>query len=265
VKRSYLFVPGNRPARFDKAYECGAHAVIIDLEDAVAPEEKAAARDAIANWLQPRHRIYVRVNAVDTPWFADDLRLVRSHAVAGVLLPKAESAESIHALAPARSPDVTVVPLIETAVGVLRAEAVAKAPNVERLAFGSIDFQLDTGILGEGDELLLARSHLVLASRAASVQSPIDGVTLALDDESALRADVERAKRLGFGAKLCIHPRHVMAVNAAFAPSEQEIAWARRVVDAADGAGGNAVRLDGKMVDRPVIERARALLSQSQG
>jgi citrate lyase subunit beta/citryl-CoA lyase len=262
MKRSYLFVPGNRPARFDKACECGAHAVIVDLEDAVAPDEKATARDAIANWLQPRHRIYLRINAVDTEWFTDDLRLVRSAGVAGVLLPKAESAQSVAAVTAARSLDLAVVPLIETAVGILRAEAIAGASNVERLAFGSIDFQLDTGIAGDGDELLLARSHLVLASRAASVQSPIDGVTLALDDESALRADVERAKRLGFGAKLCIHPRQVAAVNAGFAPSDQEIDWARRVVEAANEAGGNAVRLDGKMVDRPVIERARVMLSQ---
>jgi citrate lyase subunit beta/citryl-CoA lyase len=131
------------------------------------------------------------------------------------------------------------------------------------LAFGAIDFQLDTGISGDGDELLMARSQLVLVSRVAGLLPPIDGVTMSLDDEQALRADVDRARLLGFGGKLCIHPRQIAAVNAGFSPQPTELAWAQRVMEAAASAQGNAVRLDGKMIDRPVIERARALLASA--
>jgi citrate lyase subunit beta/citryl-CoA lyase len=127
-------------------------------------------------------------------------------------------------------------------------------------AFGSIDFQLDTGIDGEAEELLYARSPLVLASRVAGVLPPLDGVTAALDDPDRLADDVHRARRLGFGGKLCIHPRQIEAVNRGFSPSEAEVSWARRVVEAAETAGTGAFRVDGEMVDRPVLERAQSVL-----
>ncbi|HEY6409595.1 MAG TPA: aldolase/citrate lyase family protein, partial [Ktedonobacteraceae bacterium] len=135
-----------------------------------------------------------------------------------------------------------------------------------RLAFGSIDFQLDTAISGEQEELLYARSRLVLASRITSILPPVDGVTMALDDLARLQDDVARARRLGFGGKLCIHPRQVDTINRGFAPTGSERAWARRILEAAEasGAGGaGALQLDGELVDRPVIERARSILAQA--
>ena len=139
----------------------------------------------------------------------------------------------------------------------------AEAPRVERLAFGSIDFRLDAGIDGEAEELLYARSRLVLASRVAGILPPLDGVTAALDDPDRLAEDVDHARRLGFGGKLCIHPKQIEAVNRGFVPSEAEALWARRVLEAAGAAGMEVVRFEGEMIDRPVIERARGILARA--
>ncbi|MDP2007928.1 MAG: CoA ester lyase [Rubrivivax sp.] len=259
-QRSFLFVPGNRPARFDKACAAGADVVIVDLEDAVVGAEKAAARDAARAWLQTGGRAWLRLNGTETAWHALDLPLLDLPGVLGVMLPKAERREDLQALA-ARAAGRPLVPLIETALGLWRAHELASVPGVTRLAFGSVDFQLDTGIVGEGDELLYARSQLVVVSRAAGLLAPVDGVTVALEDADVLAADVVRARRLGMGAKLCIHPQQVAVVNRGFLPRPDEIAWAREVVAAALAAQDNAVRLDGKLIDRPIIERARALLA----
>jgi citrate lyase subunit beta/citryl-CoA lyase len=259
IPRSYLFVPGDRPERFAKALASGADAVIVDLEDAVAIAAKDAAREALGAWLATAghaSRIVVRINAVDTPWFAADLELCRSPAVAAVMLPKAERVSDLARI------EKPLLPLLETAAGIDAARELARAARVQRLVFGSIDLQLDLGISGEGDELLLFRSQLVLMSRLAGIAPPVDGVCTAIDDAAQLRADTQRARRLGFGAKLCIHPRQAQVVNAGFSPSEDELVWARRVRDAAAQAGGAAVAVDGKMVDRPVILRAEALLRQ---
>jgi citrate lyase subunit beta/citryl-CoA lyase len=262
MDRSYLFVPGNRPERFDKACGAGAHAVIVDLEDAVAPAHKPAAREAVRGWLGAAGPVWLRINGPESEWFAGDLDLVALPGVKGVVLPKAEDAAVVAEVRGRAGPGTGIIPLVETAVGLARAEALARAAGVERLAFGSVDFQLDTGIAGDREELLLARSQLVLASRLAGCLAPVDGVTVALDDEAQLRDDVERARRLGFGGKLCIHPKQVAVVNAGFRPPEAQLAWARRVLEAAAGASGNAVRLDGKLIDRPIVDRARALLAQ---
>lgn len=255
---SYLFVPGSQPLRFDKACASGADAVIIDLEDAVAPGDKGNARAAVAAWLRPGRRVIVRINAADTPWFEDDVALCALDGVAGVMLPKAESCDVLEALA-ARLPAMPILPLIESARGFHAAGQLALCPQVQRLVFGSIDFQLDLGIDGEGEELLLFRSGLVLASRLAGIAAPVDGVTVAVDAPALLDHDARRARRLGFGGKLCIHPAQLATVNAAFAPTSAALAWARKVVDAASGESG-AFRLDGKMVDRPVVLRAQAVL-----
>jgi len=260
LPHSLLFVPGDRPERFDKAFSSGAGLVILDLEDAVAPGNKEQARSFIARWLDEAKPVAVRINAADTEWFNDDLALCRHPAVAAVMLPKAESADvarHVRALAP----QAAVLPLIETARGFAYAEAIAGAQGVQRLVFGSIDFQLDLGIDGDGGELLFFRSQLVLASRLAGAAAPIDGVSTAIDDAQALRDDTARARRLGFGAKLCIHPKQVATVNAGFALTAEERAWARRVIEAAEQAQGAAAALDGKMIDKPVLLRARALLA----
>ncbi|MFY8104127.1 MAG: HpcH/HpaI aldolase/citrate lyase family protein [Ramlibacter sp.] len=259
--RSYLFVPADRPERFTKALQAGAHAVIIDLEDAVAPGAKAAARAGLDDWLRgaPERSVHLRINAMQTPWFEDDLALCVMPAVQGVILPKTESTDQVAVLAGV-APGTPVLPLIETAAGLEACRAIARAPGVQRLVFGSLDFQADLGIEGDDDALLAFRSELVLASRLGQLQAPVDGVTTALDDHQVLAADTARARRLGFGAKLCIHPRQVQAVNDGFAPSPQELAWARRVMEAMQSQPQGAITVDGKMVDAPVLKRARALL-----
>ena len=260
--RSFLFVPGNRPERFDKACAAGADLTLIDLEDAVAPPDKAAAREAIRGWLNPTRSVYLRINGADTDWFQDDLALLGLPGVKGAVLPKAEHSASITEIH-AAAPGLPVVALIESAVGLRNLESIAAA-GIARFAFGSIDFQLDLGITGEREELLFARSSLVLVSRLAGLAPPVDGVTVALDDPAQLVDDIAYARRLGFGGKLCIHPRQVEAVNVGFLPPAADVEWAKRVLDAAAQANGNAVRLDGKMIDKPVIDRAQAIIQSSQ-
>lgn len=262
--RSYLFVPGNRPERFAKACDAGAGAVIFDLEDAVAPADKAGARASVAAWLSAAQPVLVRINSVDTEWFADDVQMCRAAGVAGIVLPKAERVEDIAYLNQQLGLGMPVLPLIETAKGMWNAHSLAQCRAVQRLLFGSIDFQGDLGIRGEGEELLYFRSQLVLVSRVAGIDAPVDGVTTALDDALQLRADTLRAKNFGFGGKLCIHPKQVETVNQCFAPSAEELAWAQRIVDAAASALGAAVAVDGKMVDKPVLARAAAILAQGR-
>lgn len=261
--RSYLFVPGNRPERFDKAYAAGADVVIIDLEDAVAPAGKAQAREAVRAWLSPEKPVCIRLNAATTEWFADDLALVTLPGVKGVALPMAEDDAAIREIHARAGAAMKILPLIETALGLWRAERIASAPGVERLAFGSVDFQMDTNITGEHEELLYARSQLVIASRVAGRPPPVDGVTVALEDDALLKDDVARARALGFGGKLCIHPKQIASINAGFLPQPAEVAWAAKVIEAAQRSGDNAVRLDGKLIDLPIIARARAILAQS--
>lgn len=259
-ERSYLFVPGNRPERFAKAYEAEADIVIIDLEDAVPAAQKAVARKAVSSWLSADHPVYVRVNGADTEWYEEDLAAVAGHGLAGIVLPKAEQRDQLAMLADRLPADMRIIPIVETARGVWNALEVAMAPKVERLAFGSVDFRLDINCSGEDEAFLYARSRLVLASRIAGVLPPLDGVTVALDDAEQLVADIQRARRLGFGGKLCIHPKQVSQVNKGFMPGEKEIQWAKAVVKAVEATGDGAVRLDGEMIDRPVIERARTIL-----
>jgi citrate lyase subunit beta/citryl-CoA lyase len=154
-----------------------------------------------------------------------------------------------------------VLPLVETALGLWNARALGEAPGVRRLIFGSIDFQLDLGV--RDDALLAYRAQIVLASRVAGIAAPVDGVTTAIDDPDTLRQDTERARAMGFGGKLCIHPKQVAIVNATFRPTEGEIAWAQRVVAADIAAQGTAIAVDGKMVDRPVLAQARAILAEA--
>lgn len=240
--------------------------VIIDLEDAVPPAEKQAARAAAAAWLTHQQPVLIRINSADTEWFRDDLQLCRLPGVVGIVLPKAERVDDLNLVAShgAAGTALTVLPLIETATGFANAAALAKSQHVQRLMFGSIDFQLDLGITGDDEELLYFRSQLVLLSRVAGIQAPIDGVTPDIENPKQLRTDTLRARRLGFGAKLCIHPKQVAPVNQYFRPSESEIAWARRVVEAAAAAGGAAISVDGKMIDRPVILKAQEIMQESQ-
>src|SRR4029077_20793238 len=166
--RSYLFVPGNRPDRYAKAIAAGADAVIVDLEDAVPPEDKLAARAALAGWLSPEHPVHIRVNGAESQWFREDLAVCNKPGVTGVLLPKAERVEDLRVLGE-QSGTGPILALVETARGFWNAHALAQAPKVRRFVFGSIDFQLDVGIQGEEEELLYFRSQLVLVSRVAGL------------------------------------------------------------------------------------------------
>lgn len=258
VPISYLFVPGSRPERFDKAMAAGADVVIIDLEDAVSPVDKDSARASVSAWLSAEKPICLRINPPDTVWFAADLALCAHPGVAAVMLPKAAQVADILRLreAGARS----VLPLIESAQGFVNLSALAAAEGVERLAFGSIDFAVDLGIEGDDRELDYFRSQLVLASRVAGIAPPIDGVTTAIDDTAVLASETLRGKRFGFGAKLCIHPAQLAVVHASYLPAASEVAWAERVLAAAASSQGAAVAVDGKMVDRPVILKAEQIL-----
>ncbi|MDD0839873.1 CoA ester lyase [Curvibacter sp. HBC61] len=260
--RSYLFVPGNRPERFAKALQSGAHAVVLDLEDAVAPEQKEAARQALADWLPGGAPVYLRVNGSDTAWFDADCALLSAAAVRGVMLPKAQGVNELAALRARLRPEQTLIPLIETVLGWSRARTLAACPGVLRLAFGSVDFAADAGIRGDVEELASVRTELVLASRLAGLQAPVDGVSLALDDALQQAEEVARSRRFGFGAKLCVHPKQVAGVNQGFAPSPAERAWAQRVVDAVAQRGLGAIAVDGKLVDKPVLLLAEAVLAE---
>lgn len=266
--RSLLFVPGNRPDRFSKALASDADAVIIDLEDAVAPADKPAARQMLeAGWRDfskaERGRIVVRANAAATPWHEDDLLFLAGLGVSGVMLPKAESASQLSHATALLGSSCALVPLIESVAGLDAADALARSPQVMRLAFGNLDFQADAAMTCGPDEAELApvRLALVLASRRAELSAPMDGVTASLQDEQQLSRDAQRSRRMGFGGKLCIHPAQVAAVNVAFSATAEELAWAGRVVEAFEAANGGVASLDGRMVDAPVMRHVQRLLS----
>lgn len=259
--RSYLFVPGNRPDRFAKACAAGADAVVLDLEDSVAAQDKSSARAALAAWITPAHLVLVRVNTSTSEWFGDDLKLGGTRGIAGVLLPKAERVEEIRIVAESFGSEAPILPQIETAQGFKNAPALAGAKHVDRLLFGSIDFQFDLAMTAEEDELLYFRSRIVLDSRLAGIRPPVDGVTMDIDSPDRVRADALRARRLGFSGKMCIHPKQVPIVNESFTPTAEEETWARRVVEASAASRGAATSVDGKMVDRPVLARAEHILA----
>lgn len=262
---TYLFVPGNRPERFDKALAAGAGAVVLDLEDAVAPADKTRARDAIADWF-PRHaeqaqRIVVRINDAQSSWFADDLALLRSAGVRQVMLPKTEWQAQVDQVRGAMAAPARVLPLIESARGVRNVDEIAAADGVLRLVFGTLDYAVDLALAGDDAGLIYPASRIAIASRCAELASPVAGVTPAIDDEARIRADLAFARALGFGAKLCIHPKQVAVIHAALRPTPEERAWAERVLAVAASSDG-AVQLDGKMIDRPVVLRAEAILAR---
>jgi citrate lyase subunit beta/citryl-CoA lyase len=268
IPRTYLFVPGNRPERFGKALASDADAIVLDLEDAVASASKGAARESVALWCNEvtdadRARIVVRINDAQSAGFDDDLHLLRAARIKSVLLPKAESAAQVQAVRSA-APEALVLALVESARGVANAHEVAGAPGVARLVFGTLDYalDLDLDITGSAEPLIHAVGVLAIASRVAGLPAPVAGVTPQIDDEARLLADLAWSRRHGFGAKLCIHPRQVAPIHAAFAPSAESIDWARRVL-AAEAASPGAAQLDGRMIDRPVVLQAQRTLQRA--
>jgi citrate lyase subunit beta/citryl-CoA lyase len=264
---TFLFVPGTRPERFIKALDSGADGVIIDLEDAVAPDDKESARVAIrAAWptftAEQKKRLVIRSNSPGSQFYADDLILVQNLDVACLLIPKSESLDQINGAAQIL-PNTGIIPMIETAIGLDRLNEIAGAEQVLRLALGNIDLQADLGMVCDAQEteLQTARFQIVLASRLAQIFPPIDGVTPSTDDIERIADDAERAKRMGFGGKLCIHPKQVSLVKSAFMPTSAELSWAQRVIEADKASKGGAVKLDGRMIDRPVVLLAQRTLA----
>lgn len=266
--RSALFVPSTRPERIPKALVSGADVVIADLEDAVQENLKAEARAKLEAFLtrNPDARLLVRINAPGHPEQAADIALCkRQPGVIGVLLPKVESAAQV---AQAAASDKPIWPIIESARGLLQLASIARAAGVERLSFGALDLGLDLGLASgtAAAERILdqARYSVLLHSRTAELALPLDSVFPAIQDQAGLERAARDASDMGFGGLLCIHPNQVAIVHQALMPAAEELAWARRVLDAGSGGEGVFV-VDGQMVDAPVLGRARRLLQRAGG
>jgi citrate lyase subunit beta/citryl-CoA lyase len=265
-----LFVPGDRPERFAKAAAAGAGVVIIDLEDAVAPDAKSAALTAALEAVAPSGggdplRALVRVNPQGSGHYDADITLLLAAArtqgsgLLGIMVPKAEDARALRQLRADMPQHLALVPLVESALGVVNALELAQVPGVTRLAFGAIDFALDIDADG-GDRFLdNARAQLVLASRAAGIASPLDSPSTDIKDAGKVADSAKLARNFGFGGKLCIHPAQLAAVHGAFAPTQDDVEWAQSVI----GAEGGAAQVDGQMIDRPVTERAKRILQRA--
>ncbi len=285
--RTFLFAPGNHPRRVEKAFALGADAVILDLEDAVAVAEKVATRKTVVEALaKPRTcKGYVRVNAIGTQWCLGDVTEVVRPGVDGIVLPKVESAADLRTidwlitnlerergLPPG---GIDLMPIIETAAGFSRLDRIFGARSlkdyggpwrVKRMTFGAADFTNDVGMTwtaGE-EELTPLRINLVVASRAAGIEPPVDTVWVDLKDAAGMRASVERSLRLGFQGRMCIHPDQVKVVNEVFTPTAEEAARAQKIVDAfkaAEASGVASIQVDGAFVDYPVFHRAERILA----
>jgi len=275
VHRSFLFVPGNNPRRVEKALAAGADAVILDLEDAVPVAEKVATRGAVVAALgHPRDCLgYLRVNALGTEWCYADLLAAVAPGVDGIVLPKVETPEGLYAIdwligelersrgLPHRAIDL--IPIVETGKGLAALPTVlAAGTRVKRVAFGAADFTLDMNMVWTRDEteLAAARAAVVLASRVAGIEPPIDTVWARLKDGEGYRASVETSRRVGFQGRLCIHPDQLAVVHEVFTPSDEAYARAQRIVTAfrdAEAAGSASIQVDGQFVDYPIVEQAR--------
>ncbi len=277
--RSLLFIPGSTPNKLIHIADMGADAVILDLEDAVSPDEKDAARILVRNTIQslraPGLTIVVRINAIDTPYWRQDLSELAPLGPALFMPPKVSAASDVRAADEALTAlerkhglaegSIGLLPLIETALGVENAFAIASAcGRVKALLLGGEDLTADLRCkrTKAGHEIAYARARLVCAARAAGVAVFDTPFTDVNDDEGLLR-DAETAKALGFSGKSAISPRHVAAINAVFSPTPEEIDYAREVMEAIEAAraqGRGVIALHGKMVDAPIVSRAQRVL-----
>lgn len=276
--RSMLFVPATDLKKINKALASNADCVILDLEDAVALSEKEAAQIVVRDVLkgQQNRHVYVRVNSIDTPFIHRDLTTIIPSRPTGIMLPKVESADQIKCIdwligqlereAKIPAGQTGMIPLIETGIGVIQAAAIAGAcSRLKCLAFGAVDYTLDIGtkLSREGHELFYARAHIVAASRAGGCEQPIDTVHPDFRDPEGLQRECEFVRNLGFQGKMVIHPDQIGIVHEVFSPTQEEIAYAKKVVEAfetAEKQGIASINLDGKMIDYPVMKRARQLL-----
>jgi citrate lyase subunit beta / citryl-CoA lyase len=279
VFRSMLFAPGNHARRVEKAFKLGADAVILDLEDACPVPAKAAARpDVVKALQQPRDCLgYVRINALSTEFAYQDLRAVVVAGVDGIVVPKVESMEEIKTVEwlvtqlererGLATGALDIIPILESGAGIAAAGAIAGAgTRVRRMAFGAGDLTLDLGLewSREEIELLPYRSAVVLASRTANIEPPVDTVWVDLQDQEGFRMSAERSRRMGFQGKLCIHPDQIVPTHQAFTPTDADFARAKRVVEAfyaAEAQGSAAFQLDGQFVDYPIVYKAQRVLA----
>lgn len=266
--RSLLFAPATRPERFAKAAASGADAVCLDLEDAVAPGDKGLARTAALNFLAARPAggpaIGLRLNGRGTPWFDDDLKAAARAGADFFMIPKAASAQDFAMLQRALGESRPFWPLIETPEALMRAWEIAAAPAVAGVLFGAFDFSAEVGCDMSWEPLLFARGQIAAACARAGVQA-LDAPPAAIDDPDALRQDTDRARRMGFTGRACIHPAQVAPVNAVYTPDAEAISHARRILAAFDAAAGGPAILDGKLIELPVARQARRILDRAQG
>lgn len=268
--RSLLFVPGDKPERFARAAGSGADIYCIDLEDAVAPEAKDGARAAIAHHLDSNPEpgqatCYVRINSLATRHGIEDLLWLAGLSALpdGVLLPMVASAFEIRQLTRVLpgGADYQIMVMVETPEGIEQLGAILDASDrVSAVAFGAADYTAITGSDTSWDALLMIRSRIVSVARPRGV-SCLDTPWFDIQDVEGLRREAEEVASLGFGGKLAIHPDQIESINQSFRPDENAIAWAQRVVDAFDQAGGGVCTVDGVMIDKPVADRARSILA----
>ncbi len=270
--RSLLFTPGNHPRKLEKVFAAGADVAILDLEDAVAVSEKPAARTPVINALKAVRAClgYVRVNAADTEFYADDLAAVTGPWLDGIMLPKVETAaqlvsadneikayEAKQGMAPGA---VDLLPIVETAKGLDAVSGIAASGSrVRRLSFGAVDFAKDLNMRLSLDEWELT------PARAAGLDAPLDSVWVHYRDTEGLVKSAERVRDMGFQGKMCIHPDQVAPVNDAFTPGDDEVAQAETIVaafEAAEAEGSASIQIDGFFVDYPVVEQARRTLDR---
>ncbi len=278
ANRTYLFCPGNHPRKLEKVFQAGGDAVILDLEDAVAIAEKPATRALVVAALKrPRRcRGYVRVNAYDTEFCYGDIIEIVGPWLDGIVLPKLENVEDIRSvdwllknLERERGMDIgsiDVMPIIETAKGQDAVRQIAQAnTRVRRLSFGAGDYTKDLGMewsLGEM-ELASMRAEMVMASRLGELEPPVDTVFIHIREQDAFRASCDLVRDLGFQGKMCIHPDQVAFANAAFTPTEEQLAFARKVIEAfseAESKGSASIQIDGYFVDYPIVDKAKRII-----
>jgi citrate lyase subunit beta / citryl-CoA lyase len=283
IFRSLLFVPGNKANMLEKALGVAPDVLVPDMEDSVPDAEKANARETIAAHL-PRlaaggRPIVPRVNALDTPWTREDLAAVVGPHIFGVCIGKIHTAAQILEVAALLEPlertsglapgSVKLIPWIESARGIMNCyEICIASPRLVAIAFGAEDFTHDMGIerLDEESQLAYPRATVCIAARAAGLQA-LDTPYFQFKDEAGLRANARAARQAGFKGKFAIHPAQIGAINESFSPSREEIERAQRVVAAfeeAERQGRGSTSLDGRVIDVPVVKRARALLSLAQ-
>jgi len=269
MKRSLLFIPGHRPAQMQTADLLKADAIVFDLEDAVDPTEKTAARELVVQFLstlkQPAFSTVVRINALDSPYFEADWNALKKVAVDYLMVPKAtiETIKSVAALT-----SIPLIALVESAKGVIDVDAIASSGLVRGIAFGAEDYRLDMRIERQADasELAYARARIAVACKAYDLFA-VDTPWIDTYDDAGLRTDAKRAKAQGFRGKLCIHPGQVTIVHEVFSPSKDEIQKAKRIVEAwnqKQKEGVGVFRFENKMIDKPVAMQALAVLEEAK-